>query len=103
MSFSDLESINDRGSDQGTQLAKGEKTGFNYDLPGYRDPAGVYKSKDEAMAIWNASESDYATAWHRDLRPVRTGIWRSRVNKEYALTVRCVENSFNTDYDSWDY
>ncbi len=101
MTFGDLETINDRGTDQGSQLAEGGKTGFNYDLPGYRDPAGVYKSMGEAMAVWNANESDFGTAWHRDLRPERTGIWRSRVNKEYALTVRCVKNTFDTDHDSW--
>lgn len=103
MPFGDLETINARGTDQGSQLAKGGKTGFDYDLPGYRDPAGVYESKGEGLALWHANEADYATAWHRDLRPARTGIYRSRVNKEYALTVRCVKNSFDGDYETWDY
>ena len=102
MQFGDLETINARGTDQGSQLAVGGKTGFNYDLPGYRDPAGVYESQGEGMALWNSNESDYATAWHRDLRPIRKGIYRSRVNKEYALTVRCVKNSFDVDHESWD-
>jgi uncharacterized protein (TIGR02145 family) len=103
MPFGDLETINARGSDQGDQLAQGGKTGFNYTLPGYRDPAGVYKSMGTGLALWHANEADYATAWHRDLRPTRSGIYRSRVNKEYALTVRCVKNSFDTDYETWEH
>lgn len=103
MSFDELETINDRGTNQGSQLAKGGKTGFEYDLPGFRDPAGIYIQLEEGMALWHANEADYGTAWHRDLRPIRTGVWRSRVNKEYALSVRCVKNTFNSDHDSWDH
>ena len=103
MSFDDLHTVNDRGTDQGTQLSPQGRTGFNYDLPGWRNPAGVYETRGEGMALWHANEADYATAWHRDLRPARTGIWRSRVNKEYALSVRCVKDSFDQDRASWDY
>lgn len=97
MAFGDLAAINARGTDQGDQLAVGGSTGFDYDLPGYRDPSGEYRRQGEAMALWNANESALGTAWHRDLRPERSGIWRSRVNKEYALTVRCVKDLFDRD------
>ncbi len=102
MDFGDLGAINARGTDQGDRLAAGGDTAFEYDLPGYRDPAGVYKSRGGAMAVWQANESALGTAWHRDLRPERAGIWRSRVNKEYALTVRCVQNHFDRDYETWE-
>lgn len=50
-------------------LTKGGKTGFDYMLAGYRDPAGKFDSQGEGADIWHANEADFATAWHRDLRP----------------------------------
>lgn len=102
MGFDDLATINARGTNQGEQLAPGGSAGFNYMLAGYRDPAGKFESQDEGAAIWNANEADFATGWHRDLRPSRKGVWRSRVNKEYALSVRCVKNLFTEDRAAWD-
>lgn len=103
MDFRDLAEVNDRGDEEGERLAPGGDTGFDYDLAGFRNPAGVYEQLGEGLALWNANESGFGTAWHRDLRPDHKGIWRSVVNKEYALSVRCVKNAFDRDYDEWDY
>lgn len=47
--------------------------------------------------MWTANDSNRDLAWHRDINVKRAGIYRSEVNKPYALSVRCVRNYYETD------
>ena len=80
-----------RGTDQGTQLLIGGKTGFNAPACGYRRPEDSYVRGNERIAYWLETEANAEDGWHRDLRPETGTIYRSPVTKTYVLSVRCLK------------
>jgi len=96
MPFDALEERQARGDDAATdvsgKLLQGGDTGFEAESGGWRRPDGTFSSGGEAGAWWTSTEAGLGTAWHRDLRHSRRGVWRSRVDKPYALSVRCVRH-----------
>lgn len=88
--FEELAANQERGEPVGDRLKGGSGHALTFPLAGYSDPDGNFERKDEAAAIWTATEADFNHAWHRDLDTRRTGIYRSRVFKPWLLSVRCV-------------
>ena len=81
----------------GDRLKPGGDTGFAALYAGYEDPhRREFRRLGEAAAFWTStleSADDLSpVAWHRDLNVGRGGIWRSKVNVTYRLSVRCIEN-----------
>lgn len=64
---------------------------------GWRRPDGTCSSFGKAAGLWAANDSSRELAWHRDIHIARTGIYRSEVNKPYALSERCVKNYLESD------
>jgi uncharacterized protein (TIGR02145 family) len=84
-----------RGEGLGELLKVGGATGLDIPFAGWRRPDGTYREgngSDQAAAIWTATKHADVAAWHRDLSSKRTGIWRSPVNLDYSLSVRCVKD-----------
>lgn len=95
--FSELDGTRSRGIDQGVQLREGGASGLNVELGGWRRTDGSYASADTSAALWTATEADPFHAWHRDVNTERTALYRSRVYKPYALSVRCVQHRLTPD------
>ena len=95
---SELANERARGSveQSGDRLKADGGSGFDGLLAGYSDPhrGGQFRRRGEAGAYWAstlAGADDVSpVAWHRDLNAARTGIYRSKVNVTYRLSVRCV-------------
>ena len=97
--FEELEYRSDRGTTEGGQLKQGGDLGFGIQFAccrGYEENGG-FRRQGAAAAIWTATEADLNHAWHRHLDTDDDMIWRSRVVKPYALSVRCVQN--RSEYD----
>lgn len=93
-----LENYGNRGRDQGARLKKGGDTGFSVTYGGWRrSEDGEYEALGKNAAYWEATDSSFGRAWHRDIDVGDDMIWRSPVIKPYALSVRCVKNHFETD------
>ncbi len=86
-----LEGSQERGV-EGDALKIGGSAGLNIPFAGWRNPLGEWRRRGEGAALWVADELEIGLAQHRDLNINRKGIWRSPVNKPYALSVRCVRN-----------
>lgn len=96
-----LENFGNRGTDQATRLKVGGDTGFNVTYGGWRRwEDGEYEALGEHAAYWEATDSSFDRAWHRDVDVEDDMIWRSPVIKPYALSVRCVKNQFEEDNTS---
>lgn len=95
MSVAELRATRGRGPDVGDRLKVGGASGLEIALAGWRDPEGDYaegNGNDRAAALWTATEAGPDTAWHRDVSSARSVVWRSEVDKPYALSVRCVRD-----------
>ena len=95
MGSNDLTRENERGPKLGDELKPGGATRLDIPLTGWRRPDGGYRAgngKDRAAALWTAGKAGDTEAWHRDLSSARTGIWRSPVELDYSLSVRCVKD-----------
>lgn len=85
-----------RGEKLGDRLKSGGDTGFDAQYSGYSDPhrGDEFVRLGERAAFWTstaAGRDDVSElAWHRDISKDRSVIWRSKVNKTYRLSVRCV-------------
>jgi uncharacterized protein (TIGR02145 family) len=93
MSDDEIRNRGGRGPDVGTRLKVGGASGLDLSLDGWRAPDGMFRvgnGDDHAGAYWTATEFDSASAWHRDVSDARTVVWRSPVDKTWALSVRCV-------------
>jgi uncharacterized protein (TIGR02145 family) len=92
MAPAELEATRGRGAGIGDALKEGGASGLDIPLAGWRDPEGEYhvgNGNDRAAALWTATEAEAGTAWHRDVSSARSVVWRSGVDKPYALSVRC--------------
>jgi uncharacterized protein (TIGR02145 family) len=81
---------------EGAALAVFGGTGFDALLAGYRNQDGSYTCKGRCAAFWSSSETPDGLVWHRDLDNGgnhRSSMWRSLVDKDYALSVRCVRQA----------
>jgi uncharacterized protein (TIGR02145 family) len=97
--FAEIGGRRNRGTGEGARLKKGGDTGFDTQYAGWRQEHGDYESLGEAAALWTANEADLDHAWHRDIDTGDEAIWRSRVVKDYGLSVRCVQDRWNRDRD----
>lgn len=85
-----------RRGEAGSRLRQGGGSGFDALPAGYSDPhlGGEFRRGGEAAAFWTSSlagEDDVSrVAWHRDVNASQPGIYRSRVNVTYRLSIRCV-------------
>ena len=98
MADADISRDRERGAAVGTgdQLKRGGATRLAFPLAGWRRPDGTFavgNGKDLAAAIWTGTKESATQAWHRDLSSLRAGIWRSPVEFDYALSVRCVRDA----------
>lgn len=101
--FEELEYRSNRGTDQGARLKRGGDTGFETTYGGWRgygdEEGSKFKALGKNAAYWTATEADMNHAWHRDIDTGDDMIWRSRVVKTYALSVRCVKNRAEFDQE----
>lgn len=92
----EIEKERGRGDPVARRLKFGGDTGFDVKYSGWIDPhrADSSRAMGRSAAYWTSTRSGAddvsATAWHRDVAATRNGIWRSRVNVIYWLSVRCV-------------
>lgn len=91
-----LERTRNRGTQrEGARLLVHGGTGFDALLAGYRRQDGSYKCMGRCTALWSGTVTDDGLVWHRDLDNGvnhRSSMWRSAVERDYALTVRCVRS-----------
>jgi uncharacterized protein (TIGR02145 family) len=96
MPAAELEKTKGRGEGIGDKLKVGSSSGLDIPLAGWRKPDGTYVEgnyhDNHAAALWVGSVAGPGTAWHRDVAEGRSVIWRSPVDKPYALSVRCVKD-----------
>jgi uncharacterized protein (TIGR02145 family) len=89
-----LERTRNRGTKrEGAELRVHGRTRFDALLAGYRRQDGSYKCRGRCTAFWSGTETGDDLVWHRDLdngNNHRSSMWRSPVEKDYALSVRCV-------------
>jgi uncharacterized protein (TIGR02145 family) len=97
ISKADLNLTRERGIPAGDRFRELHAAGIDVPYAGWRRPDGKYSSAGKATGFWTASESNRDLAWHRDINVARKGIYRSEVNKPYALSARCVKNYFEND------
>ena len=97
MAFEELGYRGNRGTDEGGKMKPGGQSGLDIIYAGWRRKNGTYRARGENAALWTASESDFAHAWHRDIDMGDDFSFRSRVVKSYALSCRCVKNHFALD------
>jgi uncharacterized protein (TIGR02145 family) len=99
MSQSQADSIQWRGTDQGTKLQEQGTHHFNASLAGFRMANGTYNYIESSGTFWTSTEYDVGTGWYRGIG-TETGIHRFYYNKEMSFSVRCVRNDppvVNTD------
>ncbi len=91
-----LERTRNRGTKrEGADLLVHGRTRFDALLAGYRRQDGTYNCRGRCTAFWSGTETADGLVWHRDLdngNNHRSSIWRSPVEKDYALSVRCVRS-----------
>ena len=102
--FEELEYRGNRGTAEGARLKRDGDLGFDTQYAGWRgyeprEDQGMFRSQGRAAAFWTSTEADLNHAWHRDIDTGDDMIWRSRVVKPYALSVRCVQNRSEYDVD----
>jgi uncharacterized protein (TIGR02145 family) len=99
MPFKELQYRADRGSQEGGRLKRDGDLGFGVQFAGWRgyEKGGQFRHQEEATALWTATEADLNHAWHRHVDTNDDTIWRSRVVKTYAISLRCVQN--RSEYD----
>ncbi|HJX70713.1 MAG TPA: FISUMP domain-containing protein, partial [Bacteroidales bacterium] len=91
MSKSQADSIEWRGTDQGTELQKQGKYHFNASLAGFRLANGAYNYIESSGTFWTSSEYDIGTAWYRGIG-TEPDINRFYYDKEMGFSVRCIRN-----------
>ena len=96
MEFRELQYRSNRGTDEGTQLKVDGSSGFHGQFGGWRNNRGSFDALGENGAWWTSTEADLDHAWHRDLDE-DAFVYRSRVYKPYALSVRCVKDRLVDD------
>ena len=82
-----------RGAGLGDLLKQGGSSGLEFPLSGWRTARGTFavgNGSDRAAALWTSTKAGDDEAWHRDVSSARSGIWRSAVQLDYSLSVRCV-------------
>ena len=95
MAAADIGRERARGTNLRSRLEPGGDTGLDVPLAGWRRPDGTFRAgngNDRAAAIWTATLAGEGEAWHRDLSSARSGVWRSPVELNYSLSVRCVRD-----------
>ncbi len=96
--FAELAYRSNRGEKEGARLKKGGDTGFDTQYGGWRRYEDqVFQALDKNAAFWTSTETDLDHAWHRDIDTGDDMVYRSRVAKDYALSVRCVKNRAERD------
>ncbi|MFC1483967.1 FISUMP domain-containing protein [Candidatus Neomarinimicrobiota bacterium] len=79
-------------SDAGTKLKVGGSTGFNAKMAGYRDAAGGYDLLGVWTMFWSSTYYTNDHAYVRNLFADQTGIVRSGVDVNAAISVRCIKD-----------
>ncbi len=87
----DLDEQGWRGSDQGTQVKEGGRSGFNVILAGFRADNGKYYYLD-SMTRFLSSTQENGYFFGRDLNLNKTGIFRGVNESISGYSVRCVKN-----------
>ena len=104
MDPADLELIQWRGTDQGTQM-KAEQgwnlsgdgsnsSGFTGKPGGYRQgTTGSFFTAGLAGYWWTSTESSASSSWWRYLSSTDEGVWRNSLNKRSGMSIRCIQDS----------
>ncbi len=80
-----------RGSDQGTQIKIGGRSGFNAVLAGYRADNGKYYYLDSMTRFLSSTQED-GYVFSRDLNSNKIGIFRGINTSVSGYSVRCIKN-----------
>ncbi len=96
MSLEQADAIDQRGTDEGTQLKDNGIAGFDALFGGIRDENGAYSLFGTGSAFWTSSSYDGSNAWYRGLSNVEPRIHRYYYDKDMAFSVRCVKNQVPT-------
>ena len=92
MSLEDAEAIDQRGTDEGTQLKYKGSSGFEVLFGGIRDEDGLYSRIGTGGAFWTSSEYSASLAWYRGFSETEPGIHRYYFDKDMAFSLRCVKS-----------
>ena len=101
MSESQANSVDWRGTDQGTQMKSSPSdnpawngtntSGFSALAGGYRSLSGDFFHEGVSGYFWSAS-ADGADAWNRELKGGYTEVGRDNLNRRNGFSVRCVRD-----------
>ncbi|MBN1598531.1 MAG: hypothetical protein JW894_09575 [Bacteroidales bacterium] len=85
--------VGTRGNNEGISLNEGGNSGFEALFGGYRlwwDKS--YHYLDHYGDYWAATEDSKEEAWYRNFSKYDPAVYRNRINKKYAYSVRCVKD-----------
>ncbi|MFW6254833.1 MAG: fibrobacter succinogenes major paralogous domain-containing protein [Chitinivibrionales bacterium] len=91
-----------RGTDQGTQLAVGGGSGFDFLQAGRREPSGAFALQNQVAYFWTSTEVENTSyAWRRCLSNTDATIGRwDTFSKEYGFSIRCIQDAQPVDLES---
>ncbi len=82
-----------RGTNQGTQLLEGGKTGFNAKLGGYRNPPSNYFLEGMHTFFWTSTPTKNGyRMWYRQMIKGNPQILRHNQMQNWGMSVRCVKD-----------
>ena len=82
-----------RGKKAGESLRMWGESQLDLALAGYRSRDGSYLCYGLCTLLWSGTETSDGRVWYRKVQtwsPEKDGVWRGRIDREYALSVRCV-------------
>ncbi len=92
MSLEEADAVDQRGTDEGTQLKAGGNSGFNVLFGGIRDESGVYTKIGTGGAFWTSTEYNTTLSWYRGFSDAESRIHRYYFDKDMGFSVRCVKS-----------
>ena len=91
MTQESADSMNWRGTDQGSRLKTGGASGFDVSVTGFRKADGMFYDNPQFAYYWSSS-SNGTQAWCRGFSDSLETVYRNTVNKNYGFCVRCVKD-----------
>lgn len=92
MSLEEAEAIEQRGTDEGTQLKDKGSSGFDVLFGGFRNEDGTYTFLGTGGAFWTSSSYNLYLAWYRGFQNAESRIHRYFYDKDMGFSVRCIRN-----------
>jgi uncharacterized protein (TIGR02145 family) len=84
---------NVRGEKAGESLRMSGESQLDLEMAGYQNRDGSYLCHGLCTLLWTGTETSNGQVWYRKVKTwsqEKDGVWRSRIDKDHALSVRCV-------------